>query len=428
VTAIYDPSNPQYFDLKDLDKELNRVLEICHGCRLCYNLCPSFPALFGFIDQKDGLVQNLSQAETDEVIDKCYECKLCYVKCPYVPPHEWQLDFPRLMLRAKTLKRKYKQTPFIQRMGDTLMAKTDLIGKASLVAAPIVNKVVLKPGSVSRKIMQSVTGTAQNRLLPPYSKQRFSTWWLKRKGSQVKDSSYQVSLFTTCFVEYMNKDLGTSLVKVYEHNNIEITVPKGLRCCGAPSLHSGDVKGFLKVAKENVLRLAIDVKMGKKVVVAQPTCGYVLKFDYPLYLKSEASELVAKNTFDAAEFLVWLNKSQELKKDLSDLPQKVIYHLPCHLKAQNIGLKSKELLSLYGVDVQVVDKCSGIDGTWGYKKQNYDLSKKVIKPLKDFILTANSNDNKTICGDCHLANTAIYEETNYKVVSPFEILANAIKE
>lgn len=427
MTAIYEPSDEKYFDRQDLKEEILRVFDICHGCRLCYNLCPSFPTLFDFIDAKDGQVSRLEDREINEVVSECYECKLCYVKCPYIPPHEWQLDFPRLMLRAKTQRRYYKESPVSERFGDSVMSQVDLIGKAAVPFANLVNKVVLRPGTFPRKVMQTVTNTASSRLLPPYAKERFSTWWRKRGGCQVREPVAKVSLFSTCFVEYMNTKLGQGLVSLYEHNSIELTVPKGIKCCGAPLLHSGDVKKFIANAKENSLRLAIDVKMGKKIVVAQPTCGYVLKYDYPMYLKDETSKIVAQNTLDAAEYLVGFHKSNGLKLDLSGLPEKVAYHIPCHLKAQNIGYKSKELLSIFGIDVKVLEKCSGIDGTWGYKKQNYDLSKKVIKPLISQADSAIEQGYNILCGDCHLANYAIVEETGQQVLTPYELLAQGIQ-
>src|SRR5580700_6302790 len=224
MTAIYDPTDPQYFDPAALTVELDRVFDLCHGCRLCFNLCPSFPTLFSFIDAKDGDVAALTDGERDQVVDECYQCKLCYVKCPYVPPHEWKLDFPRLMSRVHAVRKK-QGVPLKERLTDQFLGRTDALGRVSVLAAPVVNWATGTPGSLSRRVMEKTVGLAAQRLLPPYAKQRFTTWFKKRTppaSGQVANGV--VSIFPTCFVEYMDPDVAKDIVRVFEHNGVACEV------------------------------------------------------------------------------------------------------------------------------------------------------------------------------------------------------------
>ncbi len=447
MTALYDPADPKYFDPADLKAELDRVFDLCHGCRLCFNLCPSFPTLFEFIDQRDGEVSALTWAERDQVVDECYQCKLCYVKCPYVPPHEWELDFPRLMSRVHANRHRHGanggigvgdpkpdgvKKPVRERVADQILGRTDLLGRLSTAVSPMVNAATGTPGSLSRKVMEKTSGIAANRLLPPYAKQRFTTWFKKRPTATVATTSangLKASVFPTCFIEYMDPPIGQDLVAVYEHNGITCSLPAGTRCCGAPWLHSGNVEKFEEEAAHNVAALAQAVRAGHDVIVAQPTCSYVIKRDYPLHLKSADADLVAEHTFDPAEYLMRVHKGDQgpLKvafpgRDDGAVPEQVTYHVPCHLQAQNIGLKSRDLLKVAGVKCDLVQRCSGIDGTWGYRAENYELARKVARPMVREIEAAG---NDVVCGDCHLANGAILQETGTKPLHPIQLMARA---
>ncbi|MHB1710505.1 MAG: heterodisulfide reductase-related iron-sulfur binding cluster [Acidimicrobiales bacterium] len=442
MTTTYDPAHPKYLEDPDLREELERVFDLCHGCRLCFNLCPSFPSMFEAIDARDGDVGAVTRAEQDKVVDECYQCKLCYVKCPYVPPHEWELDFPRLMMRAHAV-RHAGGMPAKERLTDQFLGRTDLLGRVSTAAAPVVNAVTGQPGSWTRRMMQQSVGIASERLLPPYARQRFTTWFKNRPagGSTAAGSTAAgiparqgaVSVFPTCFVEYMAPEIGKDVVKVYEHNGVECSLPQGTRCCGAPWLHQGNIKEFTKAAERNVKALSREVRAGKEVVVAQPTCAYVVRQDYPRYLAhsplaSEAA-LVAAHTADPAEYLMALHKGDGTRLDTvfpgresGAVPDQVTYHVACHLQAQQIGLKSRDLLKVAGVGATLVQRCSGIDGTWGYRAENYRLAREVAAPLKREVEAAG---NEMVCGDCHLANGSIEQETGRRPVHPMQLMARA---
>jgi glycerol-3-phosphate dehydrogenase subunit C len=428
MTTTYDPAHPAYRQEADFRDELERVFDLCHGCRLCFNLCPSFPTLFDAIDEHDGVVGDVTVAEQNQVVDECYQCKLCYVKCPYVPPHEWALDFPRLMMRAQALRHE-EPRPFAERAADQMLARTDLVGTVSSAAAPFVNALTGTPGSPVRKLMEKATGIASERLLPPYARERFTTWFRKRNAPALEAPRAEVTVFPTCFVEYMEPEIAKDLVAVCERNEIACSLPAGTRCCGAPWLHAGDVEHFQDVARRNVAALATDVRAGKDVIVAQPTCAYVIKQDYKVYAPGPDADLVAAHTFDAAEYLVNEHRRAEGGLDVAfegEVPEQVVYHLACHLRAQNIGYRGRDLMALTGARVTLVERCSGIDGTWGYRAENYGLAKKVARPLvRELTQALEANPQSQVCGDCHLANTAILEETGARPLHPVQVLARA---
>jgi Fe-S oxidoreductase len=434
MTAVYTPADPRYFDARDLEAEEERVFDLCHGCRLCFNLCPSFGTLFNFIDAHDGEVSSMTLAERAQVVDECYQCKLCYVKCPYVPPHEWELDFPRLMMRVHANRHRAGQS-VKERATEQFLGRTDLLGRVSTLAAPVVNRVTGARGSLARRVMEKTVGVASQRLLPPYAKQRFTTWFRRRHPhtSKLAAKGPSASIFPTCFIEYMAPDIGKDVVQVLEHNGVACSVPEGTQCCGAPWLHSGNVAEFEKAAERNVAALADEVRAGRDIVVSQPTCAYVLRRDYPLYVKGDEAQLVADHVRDPAEYLVGMHREGEHPLDLNfpgretgAVPEEVTYHVPCHLQAQNIGLKSRDVLKLAGIKCHLVQRCSGIDGTWGYRATNYEMARRVAKPLAAEVTAGvEAAGNDVVCGDCHLANGAIEQETGKRSVHPMQVLARA---
>ncbi len=428
MTITYDPKHPQYLDEADVRGEMTRVYDLCHGCQLCSNLCTSFPTLFEFIDRHDDHdAGRLTPAQQDQVVDQCLQCKLCYINCPYIPGvHEWAIDFPRLMLRADAMRYDTGQVSMRHRATTTFMGHTDLLGKVATIAAPLANKVVnAGSGSLVRKVVEKTTGVSSVRLLPPYARQRFTTWFNRRPKLRINKRQGRVAVFPTCLVEYQQPDIGHDLVKVYERNGIECRLTEGAGCCGAPYLHSGDLDQFNKVAAKNVAALAKSVRKGLDIVVPQPTCGYILKKDYVDYVGGPDAELVASHTYDAAEYLMKVHKAEGTALDIDftgDIPDTVTYHVPCHLKAQNIGLKSRDLIKLTGAKVKLVQQCSGIDAMWGLRAENTDISIPIAKKLGDEIRRANGD---VVAGDCHLANTAIVEQTGESPLHPLQLIARA---
>lgn len=429
MTATYDPFKPSYWEEGDLRQEMNRVFDLCHGCRLCFKFCTAFPTMFDYIDRDPAQDSaTMTAAEQDHVVDQCFNCKLCgELNCPYTPgKHEWEIDFPRLMLRAEAIQnRKRKRTAVKAIATEQFLGRTDLLGKVATRTAPLVNRLTGSPGSVSRKLMEKTVGIAAERVLPPYSKQRFSTWFKNRARLRFERRQGNAALFATCLVEYQDPQIGKDTVRVFERNGIECTLPEGQVCCGAPWLHSGDVDSFRRQATKNLKVLAEAVRSGCDVVVPEPTCGFIVKKDYVDYVGGPEAELVAANTYDAAEYLMKVHKAEGTSLDTDfrgPVPEAITYHAPCHLRAQNVGLKSRDLMKLTGAKITVVAQCSGIDGTWGYRAENYDISRGIGGKLGAAIDKAG---NDVVAGDCSLANGGIVQETGIKPVHPLSFVARA---
>jgi len=309
------------------------------------------------------------------------------------------------------------------------LSRADLLGKLGTLSAPITNAMIAKPGSVVRKIMDKSVGIASERVLPPYARTRFTTWFKKRAARGVgrlsRAEQAKAAIFPTCMVEYQNPAVGKDLVAVYERNGVSCDLAGDVGCCGAPWLHSGEFEPFRKQARRNVAALVDAVRQGRDIVVPQPTCGYVLKRDYPEYLGTDDARLVAEHTYDATEYLWRLHKGEGTSIDTEftgAVPESTAYHAPCHLQAQNIGLRSRDLIKLTGTKVALVQKCSGIDGTWGLRSENYELARKVAQPLREAIERAEPD---VVVGDCHLANGAIGQETGRVPLHPLQFIARA---
>ena len=428
MTITYDPKHPKYLDEADVRDELTRAYDICQDCRQCVSLCPSFPTLFSFVDRHDDRdAGRLTPEQQDRVGDACYQCNLCSINCPYTPElHERELDFPRLMLRHSAMRLANDQVPLRKRITTAVLGHADLVGKLATSIPAVSHRLVnAKPESIVRTVVEKTTGVSSVRLLPPYAKERFSTWFKKRVRPEMAQKQGSVAVFPTCIVEYQQPSIGHDLVKVYERNNIECSLVDGPGCCGAPYLHSGDVDAFTKVAAQQVKVLADAVRRGDDIVVPQPTCGYIIKKDYVVYVGGPDAELVAAHTFDTSEYLINLHKAEgtELATDFTgDIADSISYHVPCHIKAQNIGPCSQDLMKMTGAQITEIDQCSGIDGMWGFKAGNEELSIPIAQKLAAKITDAG---NDLVVGDCHLANTAIVEQAGQIPQHPLQVVARA---
>jgi glycerol-3-phosphate dehydrogenase subunit C len=408
----------EFLDRAHLDAELTRVFERCHDCRRCLPLCPSFPSLFDAIDRHEQEASELTQGETREVVDLCYQCKLCYNHCPYHPPHEWEIDFPKLMTRAKLVQAKEEGIPLAERLG----SQQDLMGKVSCRSASLTNA-AFKNRAV-RLLMEKTTGIDRRWIMPTYEKKPFSKVLkarAKSAGATGNEEKGRVILFSTCFVEYSEAETANAAVDVLEHNGI--TVEAGYdACCGAPFLHGGDLESARRNAKKVVAGLAPRVREGLRIVVPGPTCSYQLKHEFPELLDSDDARLVAENTLDLGEYVFKVAAAKELDRDFARRMGRVAYHLPCHLKAQNIGFRSKQILGLIADEVVMVDACSGVDGTWGMKARYYDQSLRICSNLTKAIEEAQADHVAT---DCPLSALRIREETGRVAVHPIVLLRDA---
>jgi glycerol-3-phosphate dehydrogenase subunit C len=411
-------TDPEFLDRADLDAELTRVFEKCHDCRRCLPLCPSFPSLFESIDRHEQEASALTAAETREVIDLCYQCKLCYNHCPYHPPHEWAVDFPKLMTRAKLVQGREEGIPLAEKIG----SQQDLMGKLSCRTASLTNA-AFKNRAV-RLLMEKTTGIDRRFVMPTYAKAPFSPG-LARRGSRPSASpngdAKRVILFTTCFVEYSEARTAAAAVEILEHNGIAVEAGYEA-CCGAPFLHGGDLESARRNAERVVAGLAPRVRAGLQIVVPGPTCSYQIKNEFPNLVPTDDARLVAENTLDLGEYVFKIAAAKQLDRNFKKKLGRIAYHLPCHLKAQNIGFRSKQILGLVSDDVVMVDACSGVDGTWGMKAKHYDESLAVCRSLMDAIESASPDRVST---DCPLAALRIQERTGRDAVHPIVLLHEA---
>jgi glycerol-3-phosphate dehydrogenase subunit C len=421
-----DTKSAEFWDLGAVDKELRRVYDICGGCRRCLPLCPSFKVLFDRMDveEVDGDVDKLPAADVKEVVDLCYQCKLCFNHCPYTPPHRWEVDFPRLMLRARATQARRSGVS----LQDQMLGNADLIGTLGSLAVPLSNW--MNELSVHRAFMQAIAGIHKARNLPKFARPTFSSWFKSRKRSPdaataapagAATPARKVALFATCSVEYYETSTGRAAVNVLERNRVDVSLP-AQRCCGMPYLDGGAVDEAKALIRENVASLAAAVREGREIVVPGPTCSYMLKQEYPWLDGSADAKLVAANTRDIFEYLAKLHTAGELDTRFTKPVGAVTYHVPCHLRAQNIGHKSADVLrAIPGASVDVVEKCSAVDGTWGFKKEYYELSMKLAKPLFDAV----KSGAPVAATDCPLAALQIAQGTGRKAKHPVEVLAAA---
>ncbi|MGD0339350.1 MAG: anaerobic glycerol-3-phosphate dehydrogenase subunit C [Bacteroidota bacterium] len=413
----FDPQKEEFWDNTLFQKELDRIFDICNGCRLCYNLCPSFEVLFKKIDELDIEASKVPLEVKNEVIDLCYECKLCYPKCPYTPPHHYELDFPRLMLRARAIRTREKGV----HIQDKFLGKTDLIGAIGSTFPGIMNWA--NENQITRSLMHATVGIHKHRNLPKYHGVTFIEWYRKHRRSEDRDyTNGKVALFYTCTVNYNNPDIGIATVEVLERNRIDVIVPEQ-RCCGMPALDGGDIAAAQEMIDFNTRSFQSYVDAGYTIVVPGPTCSYMMKQEYPYLGRIEGTKRISANTLDICEYLMKLHKEKKLDTAFSAPQGKIAYHLACHLKAQNIGFKSKELMSLIpGTEIELIQKCSAVDGTWGLKKEYYELSLKVARSLFERIEKAQP---ATVVSDCPLAGLQIEQGTGHSFKHPIQVVRAA---
>lgn len=381
-------------DPKQLDKETLRIYEICDGCRRCFNLCPSFNTLLERIDVYAGDVAKLTPADHHQVVDECYYCKLCFNHCPYTPPHQYELDFPHLMILWK--KRLAEERGV--RWRDRLLIRTDLIGTLGSLTAPLTNW--LLQNRIVRRLVELIAGVHRDRQVLHFTGETFPRWFGRRPApARATVPVKKVALFSSCLVNYQATDIGKATVQVLEKNGVEVVVPEQ-RCCGMPGFDIGDTQAIQEAAQANVASLQRWVAQGYDVVVPTASCSLMLKHEYPELNNDEHTRQVAERTFDICEYLMKMKKDGQLAMDFTRSPGRVAYQIPCHLRDQNIGFKSKELMECAGAQVELIEKCSGHDGAWSAKTEFFSLSMKIAGKA---VRAIERSPADLVASDCPLA-------------------------
>jgi Fe-S oxidoreductase len=393
---------PLFYDEHALETELERVFDICHGCRRCFSLCQAFPTMFDAIDASpSGELDAVDKRVYWQVVDHCYLCDMCYMtKCPYVPPHPWNLDFPHLMLRAKAVKARKGATRFRDRM----LTSTDTVG--TLAGIPVVAQLVNAANSskLGRKLLDKALGVHPDAPLPQYHSRSARARLRKLPVPQTPpqataETTGRVVVFTTCYGNRNEPELATDLAAVFAHNGIELRLADRERCCGMPKLELGDLDAVARLKDENIPQLLRLVEQGYDIVAPIPSCVLMFKQELPLMFPEDAAvQRVKARIFDPFEYLMLRHRAGLLRTDFKTRLGKVSYHVPCHLRVQNIGLKTRDVLKLVpDTSVEVIERCSGHDGTYAVKSEFREASMKIGRPVAQKVASGNADYYSSDC-------------------------------
>ena len=392
-----------FYNEDSLNKELERVFDICHGCRRCVSLCGTFPTLFDLVDGSPTMeVDGVDKKDYWKAVDQCYLCDVCYItKCPYTPPHSWNVDFPHLMLRAKAVKFKKGEVVF----RDKFLSSTDALGKFAGIhivtqAVNAVNKTKL-----ARNAMESTLGVDSKAWLPEFATKKFRSGAAESQSYPVKDGALtqgKVAIYSTCYVNYNEPGIGHDLLAILDHNEIPYVLVSKEACCGMPKLEQGDLKSVEEKKNINIPQLAVLAKQGYAILTPIPSCTLMYKQELPLMFSNDAdTQLVKEAMWDPFEYFIARNRDGLLKTDFKQTLGNVSYHIPCHSRVQNVGRKTAETLQLVpDTKLNIVERCSGHAGTFGVKKEFHAIAMKIGKPV--FKAMAN-NEPDYISSDCQLA-------------------------
>jgi glycerol-3-phosphate dehydrogenase subunit C len=372
--AFYDPAA--------IDAELRRVFDVCHTCRRCFNLCDSFPRLFDLIDEsKTGELDSVDSKDLKPVVDACTLCDMCFMtKCPYVPPHEFNVDFPHLMLRYRAMEAREGKVAFADRQ----LAETDRNGRLASMVAPLANWVTDLSNTTTRPMLESVAGIDRAAALPKYQAKAFTS--AAKSAPTVNTSApafgRKAVLYATCFVNFNTPDVGTAAQAVLAKNGVETAVVHP-HCCGMPMLEQGRIEEVAKSARAVAGAMREWIAKGYDIIALVPSCALMLKFEWPLILPDDPDvQALSKATYDISEYVVDIARKEGLVDGLKPVGGGVTLHMACHSRAQNVGHKAAEMLHLLpDADVQVIERCSGHGGSWGVKKGNFEVALKVGRPV-----------------------------------------------
>jgi Fe-S oxidoreductase len=401
-----DWRSPEFTDEAALHAELERVFDICHGCRRCFSLCHSFPTLFDAVDESEtGELDSVPKEAYWDVVEHCYLCDMCYMtKCPYVPPHEWNIDFPHLMLRAKV--KRFNDGHAKRR--DKILTATDTIGR--LAGIPVVTQVVnaVNGSAIGRKLLKTTLGVADDAPLPRYHTKSARGRLAEKIGRREAAAEAagrtkgRVVLFSTCYGNHNMPSVVEDLSVVFEHNDIATALPSRERCCGMPKLELGDLEAVEQYKDDNIEELYAWVLDGWDITAPIPSCVLMFKQELPLlFPDDEKVRAVAEAFFDPFEYLMLRHREGKLKIDFEHSLGTVSYQVPCHLRVQNLGLKTRDLLELIpDTKVTPIERCSGHDGTYAVKQECSDIAKKIGRPVARQV---DSTAAQHFTSDCPMA-------------------------
>ncbi len=406
-----DWQRPDFYDEGALFGELERVFDICHGCRRCFSLCNAFPSLFDLIDESESMeLDGVQKSDFWKVVDHCYLCDMCYMtKCPYVPPHPWNVDFPHLMLRAKAVKKRRGDIT----VRDRMLSSTDTLGR--LVSNPVIAQSVNSANRSGglRMALEKILGVHHGARLPEYQPQTLRRRDRIRRPLEIEPETTpstrgRVALFATCYGNFNDPSLGQDLIAVFEHNRIPVMLAERERCCGMPKLELGDLEAVARAKSDNIPVLADLIDRGWDIVAPIPSCVLMFKQELPLMFPEDPAVLkVRDGIYDPYEYLMLRHRDGKLRTDFKVPLGKIAYHVACHQRVQNLGLKTRDILSLVPeTEVVPIERCSGHDGTYAVKREFHEVSMKIVKPVAERVRAAKADHYTSDCAMAanHIAN------------------------
>jgi len=419
-----------WYDEAALEKELRRVYDICHGCRRCFNLCDSFPILFDAIDESPNEeVGDLTPAQLKAVVDACTLCDMCFMtKCPYVPPHEFDLDFPHLMLRHRAVEHRKGETS----LADRELARMTRNGRLGSMAAGLANWATKESNGFTRAIIEDVVGIDARAHVPP-----FMDTPLANQGPAIVPPpnpdgpafGRKVVLYAGCHDNFNDGTPGEAAMKVLAHNGLQVRIEYP-DCCGMPKFENGDLPAVAGAAGRISAYFAPFIAEGWDIVPLTTSCALMLKFEWPLIEpENEAVALLSQHTFDVSEYVVRLARDVGLTP-IEAMPKSIAVHFACHARAQNMGPKAMEMLRLIPeAKPALTERCSGHGGKWGIFRQNFDRAIKVGKPTARALVKENPD---IVVSECPLAGPHLRQviaangaEPPARIGHPIEVMAQA---
>jgi glycerol-3-phosphate dehydrogenase subunit C len=387
--------------------------DVCIRCATCMAVCPVSRVTPKFPGPKQAgpgaeRFRRPGEPSADEWIDLCIGCHLCDMVCSS------GVNISELNLIAKAKYLDEKGRPF----RDWLLTHSYRFGRVGSFSSAFINP--LLKNSLTKWFVETFLRIDKRRELPGYESSTFRQWFKEHpsKGNR------KVAYFYGCYTNTNEADVGRSTVQVLEAAGFEVILPPQ-QCCGIPMLGNGDFKGAKKLAHDNVPSLLEAIHSGSDIVFSSTSCGHMIKHEYSQLLAIPGAEKVAAHTFDLFEFLRNLKQSNDLHLNFKELPLKAAYFAPCHLRALGMGLPAVEILRFVpGLQLENIDAdCCGLGGTYGFKREKYDISQEIGRDLAEAI---DRLKPEIILSDCEACRMQIRHLTGLKVLHPVQILRDAL--
>jgi glycerol-3-phosphate dehydrogenase subunit C len=399
---------------------VEQTLDQCIKCNICTTACPVAAVTDLFPGPKyeapqAGRFRQAGQPTPDRSVDYCSGCRVCNMICPT------GVKIAEINARARAAIVEQGKVPLLLRLRNNMVARAELVGKLGQPFHPVANFALnLKP---ARWLAEVTLGIHREAPFPRLTEQKFRTWF--KQHPKPEKANRKIVYFHGCSTQYYEPRVGRAAVRVLEANGFEVIVPPQ-NCCGLPLLSNGEFKAAQKYHANNVRHLVGYARQGIPIVGTSTSCTLTLKEEAPelLDMHDEETRLVAEMTYDFNELLLNLYAEGSFKTDFKSIPLTLGYHIPCQYRAHRLGKPGLELLKLIPgltlTDSQAL--CCGIAGTYGYKKEKYEIAMNVGKPLFDFVRQIGG---EVVVCDSETCRWQITHATGVPAIHPVELMAAA---